>query len=687
MKQWFAFFIIWLAGCNHLHAQYAFSPDKWTEYVEEMAMETGNEEQASALYAELSFLAEHPLDLNRAGREQLKRLPFLSDAQIEGILAYRKRYGEMNTVYELKNIEALDFPTIELLLPFVYTGESKKDTRPLTVENLLKYGKNELQIRYDQCFQKKKGYAFLPDSVLEKYPNRRYLGEPFYHSLRYSYTFGDKLQAGAAAEKDAGEPFWNAYHKGYDYTSFHLFVKDAGSLKSLALGDYKVSFGQGLVVSQEFTPGRNVMITEAEKRTNGFRRHFSTNEYDYLRGGAATVGLGNWDISAFYSYRRLDATMKDSLTASTVQTTGLHRLQRERDKKAVLPMRAYGGNIRYATPNASFGLTAIACSFAGYRVMPDTAPYNLFYFRGGSQFNAGVDYLLKNRFLKFYGEAALAGRPRAPAVLNALQLTPDSWISVLLLHRYYDRKYRAWFGNAFSQNTSPSNEQGVYMGMEITPLACWKASAYADFFRFPWLKYGTDAPSSGREYMAQIDYAQPESVSFYVRYRYRQRENNRLLPESPPVAGILPDRQQRLRLRVRYAFSEMLFKTSADGILYDDGTGARSKGFTFAQSAGWKPLRFPFGADIFAACFKTDNYSVRLDSYEKNLPYAFQMPQFYGEGVRLSAIVHWDIRQCLSLSAKLACTRYWDRDTIGSDLETIEGNRKTDIYTFIKWMF
>ena len=39
------------------------------------------------------------------------------------------------------------------------------------------------------------------------YPNRKYRGEPFYHSLRYSYTFEDRLQAGFVAEKDAGEPF------------------------------------------------------------------------------------------------------------------------------------------------------------------------------------------------------------------------------------------------------------------------------------------------------------------------------------------------------------------------------------------------------------------------------------------------------------------------------------------------
>ena len=44
-------------------------------------------------------------------------------------------------------------------------------------------------------FNKKKGYCSYPDSVLGKqYPNRKYLGEPFYHSVRYSYEFDERIQ-------------------------------------------------------------------------------------------------------------------------------------------------------------------------------------------------------------------------------------------------------------------------------------------------------------------------------------------------------------------------------------------------------------------------------------------------------------------------------------------------------------
>ena len=88
---------------------------------------------------------------------------------------------------------------------------------------------------------------------------------------------------------------------------------------------------------------------------------------------------------------------------------------------------------------------------------------------------------------------------KAVATLNAIRLTPVSYFSLLLLHRYYDKKYQAFFGNAFGQHSSVQNEQGFYTGMQWTPFARFKLSAYADLFRFPWLKYGVDAPSSGQE--------------------------------------------------------------------------------------------------------------------------------------------------------------------------------------------
>ena len=145
----------------NLNSQTIYSVDKWMEYIEEMASETEDEAQIENLYSDLSYLSEHPFELNSVTETELKRLPFLSDQQINSLLAYRVKYGKLVTLYELKNVEGMDFSTISLLLPFVYIGDISVNKRPFSVKNMLKYGSNELQIRYDKCFQQKRDIVHI----------------------------------------------------------------------------------------------------------------------------------------------------------------------------------------------------------------------------------------------------------------------------------------------------------------------------------------------------------------------------------------------------------------------------------------------------------------------------------------------------------------------------------------------
>jgi len=50
---------------------------------------------------ELSNRLQEPVNLNSATREQLEQFPFLSDIQIEHLLAYIYIHGQMETIYEL----------------------------------------------------------------------------------------------------------------------------------------------------------------------------------------------------------------------------------------------------------------------------------------------------------------------------------------------------------------------------------------------------------------------------------------------------------------------------------------------------------------------------------------------------------------------------------------------------------
>jgi hypothetical protein len=661
--------------------------DKWEEYLQEL-LESAQENDASAesietLYEDLSYLSEHPLNLNLATAEELGKIPFLSALQIRSILDYRKKHFELFSIYELIGIRLLDMPTIELILPFVYVGAVPR-TRPFTVNNLLQYSHNELLLRYDRCLHEKKGYEAYPDTLLQQYPNRKYVGEPFYTSIRYSASFDDRLQAGLVAEKDAGEAFWNKRHKGYDYYSAHIFLKAIGKIRNLAIGDYKISFGQGLVVSNDFTPSRSSILAQAERRNHGFRRHYSTNENDFFRGIASSVTLKNVELSAFYSNRKADATVNEQ-TISSLKTDGIHRTEGDLDKRQNIRIQTIGGNIRYIGTQLLLGATALTYTFGGLSLDPEPAPYNRFHFRGKSNTNVSIDYTWRQRRSIFYGETALSANG-ASATLNAFQWRASSDdLKALILYRYYDRRYQSFYGNAFAQSSVVQNEEGFYASMQWEPFAYWKVSGYADFFRFPWIKYGIDAPSSGQEYMIQADFNGINNTTISTRYRFLQREKN--ITGVHEVA-VKPADRHRIRLQIIHKPSvAVTLRTTIEGNVYDDKTSSPGRGWMIAQNAGWKETESPIQIDAYAACFNTTDYDTRIYSPEKNLPYSFSMPSFYGKGIRLSAVVRYNFNSRLYLSAKAAWTHYYDRDLIGTGTEEIQGRNKTDLYILLRWKF
>ena len=286
------------------------------DVLEDLSVNNGTDNSVNTLnweneLEELSNRMQEPVNLNVATREQLEQFPFLSDIQIEHLLAYIYIHGQMKTIYELQLVEEMDKQTIQYLLPFVcikaINNESAFRWKSL-LKNAAKYGKNELLTRFDIPFYKRKGYEHT------------YLGPSVYNSVKYSFRYSDRLYAGVVAEKDAGEPFGALHNRyGYDYYSFYLLLKDCGRLKALAVGNYRLSFGQGLVISTDYLMGKTVYASSFNNRNSGIKKHSSADEYNYFRGVAATVSLTkDWDISGFYSHRSLDGVITDGTITSPV---------------------------------------------------------------------------------------------------------------------------------------------------------------------------------------------------------------------------------------------------------------------------------------------------------------------------------------------------------------------------------
>ncbi|MFA5651642.1 MAG: helix-hairpin-helix domain-containing protein, partial [Proteiniphilum sp.] len=294
-----AFFLFVILGISSSMPTIQAQETDWRVLVEQMAEE--EEPRAGAienLYEELLYLENNPMDLNSVSRDQLERFPLLSLEEANNLVDFLEKNRPLYTVYELRNVPRLDHRTVALILPFFRIGETvgvqiQTEARPV---DILKRGQHEAQVRFDKTLTPRAGYGEFSDSILERYPNRKYRGEDFYTSLRYSFRYRDKVQMGFTAEKDAGEPFLKTgYPKGYDHYGVHLIVRDIGRLKTVVLGDYRLSFGQGLVLNNDFVGSKAWSTDNVSRRTQVPKRHFSTAESGFFRGAAAVAEFG--DIS------------------------------------------------------------------------------------------------------------------------------------------------------------------------------------------------------------------------------------------------------------------------------------------------------------------------------------------------------------------------------------------------------
>ena len=188
--------------------------------------------------------------------------------------------------------------------------------------------------------------------------------------MRYRFEYNKQVYFGITAEKDPGEPFFRLYNrKGYDFYSAYLYLQDVGRFKSLALGNYKASFGYGLVMNMVFSMGKYTSSSSLRRTGQGISKYTSTAEYNYLQGVAATYRLAKrWDATLFYSFRNMDARVENQFIRS-LKTDGYHRLYKDMEKSPKV-QRTFGLLLRglqklFQCGLPDFGYVGLPDLFAG----------------------------------------------------------------------------------------------------------------------------------------------------------------------------------------------------------------------------------------------------------------------------------------------------------------------------------
>lgn len=702
MRKAFLFILLFgQLGFSFLKAQTYPRPEIEVEdFIEKLFNLQSSDANYEDLYEQLLLLYANPLDLNQATADELRNTYILNEAQVQALLKHRQLTGRLISIYELQSIEGFDLNTIYALMPFVIVNElqQNQDNRGLW-RRILDADNNSLIFRTSRTVEEQTGYTPATPNSRGDVPTR-YLGDPNKLFARYRINHPRDFSFGFTAEKDPGEKLqWAPQKKvyGMDYWSAHFMVENKGIFKKIVIGDYQYMFGQGLVYSAGFAVGKGAEPVNTVRRSSlGLRPYTSVLEGMFFRGAAATAGFKNLELTVLASQKYVDGNVEgisDTLDndfiesfASSVNITGFHRTESELANKHSNREQMLGFSALYKEPTGRFEFGVLATHLQ-YQIPIQRRPsfYNQFDFNGNQNQNLSFSGQYNYQNFSFFSEAAVS-KSGGHAVVGGLVGSLGKGIDISMVLRDYAKDYYAFYSNGFGEATRNTNEKGVYWGLKYRFHPKWQLAFYYDRFIFPYPSFQTDGVGGGQEYLTRLTYSPSKTASFFLQYRDENKLRN-LSGNSGPVDVLVYTRRQNWVAQGDVkANSWLSFRTRVQGSLWHQERGAASTyGIALSQDLNLDIGRFSISNRF--SLFDTDDYNNRQYLYEKNVLYAFSIPALYGRGVRVYSLIQYSPNRKIDLWFRVSRTTQRDQKTIGSGLDQINGNQRTDVVFQIRYKF
>jgi hypothetical protein len=657
--------------------------------IEEVLESTDTENfDYNTVFEQLSFYKDNPININDATEEQLKDIFILNEVQITNFIIYRRELGNFLSLQELQAIPAWDLVTINQVLPFLKCSKDEVSIA-LKLKDAWRGGQSTLFLKAKRVLQERRGFT---ENSTGEIP---YTGDPNHGYVRYRFQYGQYLRAGFTAEKDPGERFFgDGSPLGFDFYSFFVFMQQINSrVKAVALGDYAVSLGQGLILHNDFGAGKTSYVMNVKKSGRSIRPYSSVNEVNFFRGAGTVLQLApNIQSTIFASYKPIDASVdtdtienNDFDAFGSIRFDGFHRTKTEIANKDAINQFNVGGKINYKLRDFSVGVNALYTKFDAV-LTRDDALYRKYLFTGDKLTNVSADYTWRKRNYTFFGEVA-ASDNGGIAQIHGVLASLDRRVDMSIVYRDFDRDYQVLNANAFSEASQPINEKGIYVGMEVRPYKGWTLSVYADHWNNPWVSYRRDGPTTGREYLTKIAYTIKRKLDFYIQYRYEQKQLNSSIQSK--IDFPLDIKLQRMRAHLSYKLTkEWELRDRVEWSFFENLEKAtKGKGFLMYQDVIYKPIARPYSFSARYAIFDVNSFDARIYAFENDLLYEFYIPFFQNRGTRYYINAKVRLNRSITFEARIGETRFQNVDSIGSGLNEIMGNRMTEVKAQLKFKF
>lgn len=643
------------------------------------------EKQDDSYLLQLEHFIRHPLNLNEASAADLQELQFLKPIQVEALLRYRQVLGKFTDLYELQAVPYWDTGTLEKIRPYIYVSSAVEERGNWTTR--FRKGELVLWIRASQVLERSAGYR-KPDSAGSGY----YMGSPQKLLLRYQYTFGHSLQYGLLAEKDAGEQFFRgAQRQGFDFYSAHFYIRLTGVVKALLLGDYTVNMGQGLLQWQGFALQKEAGVMQVKREGTVLHPYSGTGETNFHRGIGISMEKGRWQSNLFASFRKIDGNrvidsgVLHSAHISAMQLSGYHRTAAEVADKGIEQQMALGASLGYHAPRFQVTVNGVLYRFS-LPLEKQPLPYNLFALSGRRFGNGSIDYSYTWQNIHFFGEAAVDAHFNK-GLLQGMLICVSAFADLSFLYRNISPGYQSLNTSAFTQSTAPVNEKGFYSGLVVRPARGWQLEAYADLYRYPWLKYRVDEPSVGRSYFIQLSYQLNKQTELYSRFMSSANAIN-TIPEGQILTAVVPQARKDWRTQVNSNINPAIsMRCRVEMVWFNAGEMGVSRGFLTALEWLYKPPLKRFSGNFGLMYFETDDYNSRIYAFESDILNSFSVSVFDEKGYRYYINLHYDINKRISAWIKWGQTLYPGKSLIGSGLDEIGTYHRSELKLQVRYKF
>ncbi len=593
----------------------------------------------SEIFDDIEHYGMYPISLTKANSILISRLPLIDRdlairivdlIQLQGIKDYKVLFDSL----DLSDIQRYILKTCTYLYP--------TDTR---------YPSMNWRFRSNYQIENVKGFE-----------KNNFLGNKFDYYSRFDANY-DVLKGGVLLNKDAGEP------DNFDFISGYLNSEVSGF--NILLGDYSIEFGLGNMLWRNFGLRKGAeVINPARYKGKGILPYRSSIESNFFRGIAITkyIVINNDSeikFDAFVSRQFRHSTI-DSVNniVTSIKNDGLFRTNTEISKKNDLREDIIGGIFNYRINRFQF---SIAGFHFNYPLELATQSSYVYKGKGGSNLSFFMSYSDDEHLLmtEITQDVGIQIASKLHYIFKA------NFFDMTVAMRYFPESYRAQFGYIFGENSSPTNEFGIYTGLTLKKIPNSKISIYADFYKTLGRTYYIPAIVSGTDLLGDFVYNFGRDFIGNLRFRYEIK--NDFISDGTPK---LLTKSDRISLRC-----ELRANTTDKGFCRMRVEVCRKFYYAVKPSEMGVLIFGEYKTQIFEnfnigsrlSYYNTDSYNSAIWQYEYTMPgYALTYP-LYGQGIRLYMYGDYKISQYIRIWVKYTQLLKNNQKVISSGYNEIEG--------------